>query len=89
MQKSALAFLDAVVQASKERLAKKKLAVQPAQAKATKLRRRSKRERSGSRRRRTREYVAALPDGEREIDVEAAEKIAEQETYSGGALRRT
>jgi hypothetical protein len=38
MQESAPAFLDAVVQASKERLAKKKLAVQPAQAKATKLR---------------------------------------------------
>jgi hypothetical protein len=57
MQESAPAFLDAVVQASKERLAKKKLAVQPAQAKATQLRRRSKRERirSGSRRRRTRE----------------------------------
>jgi hypothetical protein len=55
MQESAPAFLDAVVQASKERLAKRKGAVQPAQAKATKLRRRSKRERSGSRRRRTRE----------------------------------
>jgi hypothetical protein len=38
MQESAPAFLDAVVQASKERQAKKKLAVQPAQAKATKLR---------------------------------------------------
>jgi hypothetical protein len=39
MQESAPAFLDAVVQASKERLAKEKLAaVQPAQAKATKLR---------------------------------------------------
>jgi hypothetical protein len=45
------------------------------------LRRRSKRESSGSRRRRTREYVAAHPDGEREKDVEAAEKIAEQETF--------
>jgi hypothetical protein len=39
------------------------------------------RERSGRRRRRTREYVAAHPDGEREKDVEAAEQIAEQETF--------
>jgi hypothetical protein len=39
MQESAPAFLDAaVVQASKKRLANKKLAVQSAQAKATKLR---------------------------------------------------
>jgi hypothetical protein len=53
MQESAPDFL-AVVQASKERLAKNKLAVQPVQAKATKLRKRSKRESSGSRRRRTR-----------------------------------
>jgi hypothetical protein len=27
--------------------------------------------------------IAALPDGEREKDMEAAEKIAELETYSG------
>jgi hypothetical protein len=57
MQESAPAFLDAVVQASKERLAKKKLAVQPAQAiEGDQIAcRRKKRERSGSRRRRTRE----------------------------------
>jgi hypothetical protein len=55
VQESAPAFLDAVVQASTERLAKKKLAVQPVQAKAKKLRRRSKKKRSRSRRRRTRE----------------------------------
>jgi hypothetical protein len=74
MQESAPAVVDAVVQTLKERLAKKKLAVQPVQAKATKLRRRSKREEEDKR-------TAALPDGEREKDVEAAEKIAEQETF--------
>jgi hypothetical protein len=69
----------------KERLAKKKLAVQLTGASFKRRRqncRRSRRERSRRRRRRrTREYVAAHPDGEREKDVEAAGKIAEQEAF--------
>jgi hypothetical protein len=39
------------------------------------------RERSGSRRQKEDKRIAALPDEEREKDVEAAEKIAEQETF--------
>jgi hypothetical protein len=81
MQESAPAFLDAVVQASKERLANQKQAVQPAQAEATKLRRRSKSSgKECEQEEDKRIYIAALPDGEREKGVEAPEKFAEQET---------
>jgi hypothetical protein len=83
MQESAPAFLDAVVQASKERLAKKKLVVQPAQAKTTNLKlrideKRGKEVGAGG----GGQENSRLADGEREKDMEAAEKIAEQETFN-------
>jgi hypothetical protein len=84
MQESALAFLDAVVQTYVKGAAGKNDAGRAINWRKRRRQncRRSKRERSGgSRRRRIREYVAAHPDGEREKDVEAAEKIAEQETF--------
>jgi hypothetical protein len=81
MQESTPAFLDAtcIVQASKERLAKKKLALQQAQAKAAQI---VQAEQAGKEREQEEENerIPALLEGEREEEVEAAEKVAEQET---------
>jgi hypothetical protein len=87
MQESVPEFLDAVFQASKERLAKRKLAVQQAQAKEAQIAQAEQkpREVAGARRRRRtrstcRGCIAALPDGEREKEMEAAEIVAGQGT---------